>query len=184
VFTASTCVDAQRVPESYSTDRPEVLFCFIFQKVEAVRSRALFCGANPIVIGVAARSAAGLAGLRVIAALSEGLNLGGTMATPAKRKRKRRELSHSSPRHRRDALMFLRGRGDKGACAIDIINAGIVLTSNMALDVLQELKKAKLVEELPARDEEERKFSGYRRWRAVDQLTKSKRKIARVPLKA
>jgi hypothetical protein len=72
--------------------------------------------------------------------------------------------------------MFLRGRGDKGACAIDIINAGIVLTSNMALDVLQELKKAKLVEELPARDEEERKFSGYRRWRAVDQLTKSKKK--------
>ena len=51
------------------------------------------------------------------------------MATGAKRKRKRRELSHSSPRYRRDALMFLRGRGDEGACAIDIINAGIVLTS-------------------------------------------------------
>ena len=80
-------MDAQRVPESYSTDRPEVLFCFIFQKVEAVRRRGLFCGANPIVIGVAGRSEAGLAGLRVIAALSEGLNLGGTMATPAKRKR-------------------------------------------------------------------------------------------------
>jgi hypothetical protein len=106
------------------------------------------------------------------------------MATPAKRKRKRRELSYSSPRYKRDALMFLRGRGDAGACAIDIINAGIVLTSNLALGVLQALKKAKLVEELPARDEEEMKFSGYRRWRAVDQLTKSKRKIARVPLKA
>jgi len=109
------------------------------------------------------------------------------MATGAKRKRKRRELSHSSPRYRRDALMFLRGRGDEGACAIDIINAGIVLTSNMALDVLQALKKAKLVEELPARDEEEMKFSGYRRWRAVAQAaqpkSKSKRKILRVPLK-
>ena len=77
--------------------------------------------------------------------------------------------------------MFLRGRGDEGACAIHIINARIVLTSNMALDVLQALKKAKLVEELPARDEEEMTFSGYRRWRAVDQLMKSKRKIARVP---
>ena len=53
----------------------------------------------------------------------------------------------------------------------------------MALDVLQALKKAKLVEELPARNEEELKFSGYRRWRAVDQQTKSKRKTARVPLK-
>jgi len=109
------------------------------------------------------------------------------MATPAKRKRKRRELSYSSPRCERDALMFLRGRGDEGACAVDIINAGIVLTSNMALDVLQALKKAKLVEELPARDEEEMKFSGYRRWRAVAQAaqpkSKSKRKILRVPLK-
>jgi hypothetical protein len=104
------------------------------------------------------------------------------MTTSAKRKRKRQELS---PRYKRDALMFLRGRGDQGACAIDIINASIVLTSNMALDVLQALKKAKLAEELPARDEEEMKFSGYRRWRAVDRLTKSesKRKIARVPLK-
>lgn len=105
------------------------------------------------------------------------------MATPARRNRKRRELSHSSPRHRRDALMFLRGRGDEGACAIDIINAGIVLTSTMALDVFQELKKAKLIEELPARDEEEMKYSGYRRWRAVDQLTKPKRKVSRVSLK-
>jgi hypothetical protein len=113
--------------------------------------------------------------------LAEGLILGGTMATPAKRKRKGRGVS--SPRHRRDALMFLRGRGDEGACAIDIINAGIVLTSKMALDVFQALKKAKLVEELPARDEEEMKYSGYRRWRAVDQLTKPKRKVLRVPLK-
>jgi hypothetical protein len=42
-----------------------------------------------------------------------------------------------------------------------------------------------LVEELPARDEEEMKFSDYRRWRAVAQAAqpKSKRKIARVPLK-
>ena len=101
------------------------------------------------------------------------------MATPAKRRRKRRGFSYSSPRERRDALMFLRGRGDEGACAIDIINAGIVLTSNMALDVFRALKKAKLAEELPARDEEEMKFSGYRRWSAVGQLATSKRNRAR-----
>jgi hypothetical protein len=109
--------------------------------------------------------------------------MGAIVATPAKQKRKRRGLSYGSPRHRRDALMFLRGRGDEGACAIDIISAGIVLTSNMALGVLQALNKAKLVEELSARDEEEMQFIGYRRWRAVDQLTKSKRKIPHVPLK-